>query len=207
MVNTWSMGKLIGKLFGQCCPSCQVEDEDRRDISSSVRGEPVTGKELVGVYQRISKPGGNFNAFEDGVFMTGAMLDWGQVYEWVDTHVETSLVKKREREDAEAPDYGTATMVRNGTRRMLIVYEEGKRELYVKVRRWSTVALPRRFHVNATIVVESEDHLGQLSVLECVIDRFKNQDVIVTADDFVGWLVRVLDRVDSASNPLSQVGE
>ena len=85
---------------------------------------------------------------------------------------------------------------------MLNVYEQGKRELYVKVRRWSEVALPRRVHVDATLVIEAEDLLGRLIVLECVLDRFRNQDVIVTADDYVGWLVRVLDRTDSSSTPL-----
>ena len=198
MLACW---KLIRKCFGR---DDHVEDTSRK--SGSVGGQSLTRKELVGHYQEPSGSGKQFDAFQDGVYMTGGIFDWRQVYEWVDTHIENSPVQKRKREDADAPNYGTVTMVRNGTRRMLIVYEEGKRELYVKVRRWGEVALPRGFHVSAKIVIESEDHLGQLFTLECVIDRLRNQDVIVTADDFVGWLVRVLDREDP-SNPLSRLGE
>lgn len=201
MQVSWSILKPIAKYFGLCRQrKDQVKDEDRSGPSERYMG--VTGKELVRVHQRPSTPGNNFDAFEDAVFITGGFLDWRQFYEWRDTHLQNSPFKKREREDAEAPNYGTVTMVRNGTRRMLNVYEQGKRELYVKVRRWSEVALPRRVHVDATLVIEAEDLLGRPIVLECVIDRFRNQDVIVTADDYVGWLVRVLDRTDSSSTPL-----
>ncbi len=44
-------------------------------------------------------------------------------------------------------------------------------------------------------MIQSE-RLGQAIRLECVIDRLRNQDVIVTADKFDRTSVRVIDRVE-----------
>jgi hypothetical protein len=189
--------RAVGKWLGQCCSGGdQCTDESSGPSSPDViREQPVIGKELMGLRQ--DPIGEGPSAFADFVSMTRDTLPWEELLRQLDEDRE--IEEQRVRKERDAPDYGTVTMVRNGTRRVLEVYAEGESEpcLFVCIR--EQAALPRRCNVNAKLLIKSE-RLGQAVTLECVIDRLRNQDVNVTADVFDRMFVRVLDREESVGD-------
>ncbi|CAL8469616.1 g9157 [Coccomyxa elongata] len=65
------------------------------------------------------------SAFADFVSMTRDTLPWEELLRQLDEDRE--IEEQRVRKERDAPDYGTVTMVRNGTRRVLEVYAEGEK--------------------------------------------------------------------------------
>ena len=161
----------------------------KRSKNSSAAKEPM---DLQGVQQGRGEADKTRNGIADFISMTWDTLPWEGLWRELDEYRESK--EQRIREENEAPDYGTVTMVRNGTRRLLLLYEEGEDECCMFVKRWEQAALPRRCDVNADLVIRTACH-GEVK-LECVIDRTRDQDVIVTEDEFNRTFVRVLDRKD-----------
>jgi hypothetical protein len=184
----WGL-KVFGKLL--CCFAGKElqYDLDESPTYGSIR-EPPTGQELMCLQKGATGSGETPNAMADYAYMTADTMPWEELRRQIEeNHV---IEEQRAREEREAPDYGTVTMVRNGTRCVLEVYERGGSEPCLFVWECQQAALPRRCDVNAKLVIKSE-RLGQTISLECVIDRLRNQDVIVTVDDFDRLFVRILD--------------
>lgn len=180
----------IGRWLGQCW-SGGDQYTDESSGASSPREQLVRGNELMGLRQ--VPEGARGGPVRDYYYMTRDTIPWDDIFRPTDEDRE--IEEQKAREERDAPEYGTVTMVRNKTRCALEVYAGGESEYCLLVWRGEQAALPRRCDVNAELVIKSE-WLGQAIELECVIDRLRNQNVNVTADDFGGTYVRVVDRED-----------
>ena len=182
--------KVFGKLL--CCFAGEKlqDDLDEAPAYGSIM-EASTGQELMCLQKGATGSGETPNAMADYAYMTADSMPWEELRRQLE---EDRVIEERKaREEREAPDYGTVTMVRNETRCVLEVYEGGASEPCLFVWEHQQAALPRRCDVNTKLVIQNE-RLGQAITLECVIDRMRTQDVVVTVDGLDRLLVQVLDR-------------